>query len=158
MFQECFLNYYGVSEKFQVCFRKVSRVFLKCFKCYWRKFEGSFRRVSRKFQNLLGCFKIAICLKVYCYMALISATWAEGVRVLLLWLILEMKNKIGTSVRRSSRSAFGRSTGNDVSGHYKRHYILFFFFFSSPSSTFLIEGVLGSKNLFRESWREHPKT
>ena len=35
----------------------------------------------------------------------------------------------GTSVRRSSRSAFGRSTGNDVSGHYKRHYFLFFFFF-----------------------------
>ena len=27
----------------------------------------------------------------------------------------------------------------------------FFFFFSSPSSTFLIEGVLGSKNLFGES-------
>ena len=61
---------------------------------------------------------------------------------------------IGTSVRRSSRSAFGRSTGNDVSGHYKRHYFLFFFLFflfSSPSSTFLIEGVLGSKNLFSES-------
>jgi len=36
----------------------------------------------------------------------------------------------GTSVRRSSRSAFGRSTGNDVSGHYKRHYFLFFSFFS----------------------------
>ena len=34
---------------------------------------------------------------------------------------------IGTSVRRSSRSAFGRSTGNDVSGHYKRHYFLSFF-------------------------------
>ena len=50
---------------------------------------------------------------------------------------------IDTSVRRSSRSAFGRSTGNDVSGHYKRHSFLFFpFFFSSPSSTFLIEGVL----------------
>ena len=65
---------------------------------------------------------------------------------------------IGTSVRRSSRSAFGRSTGNDVSGHYKRHYFLFSFFFSSPSSTFLIEGVLGSKNLFSESWRERPKT
>ena len=62
---------------------------------------------------------------------------------------------IGMSVRRSSRSAFGRSTGNDVSGHYKRNYFLFFFFlfsfFSSPSSTFLIEGVLGSKNLFSES-------
>ena len=62
---------------------------------------------------------------------------------------------IGTSVRRSRRSAFGRLTGNDVSGHYKRHYFLFlfffFFFFFSPSSTFLIEGVLGSKNLFSKS-------
>ena len=38
---------------------------------------------------------------------------------------------IGTSVRRSSRSAFGRSTGNDVSGHYKRHYFLFSFLFFS---------------------------
>ena len=28
----------------------------------------------------------------------------------------------------------------------------------SPSSTFLIEGVLGSKNLFSESGRERPKT
>ena len=69
----------------------------------------------------------------------------------------------GTSVRRSSRSAFGRSTGNDVSGHYKRHYFLFSFFlffsfFSSPSSTFLIEGVLGSKKLFSESCLECPKT
>ena len=34
-------------------------------------------------------------------------------------------NFFGTSVRRSSRSAFGRSTCNDVSGHYKRHYFLF---------------------------------
>ena len=37
----------------------------------------------------------------------------------------------GTSVRRSSRSAFGRSTGNDVSGHYKRHYFFSFFSFVS---------------------------
>ena len=34
---------------------------------------------------------------------------------------------IGMSVWRSSRSAFGRSTCNDVSGHYKRHYFLLFF-------------------------------
>ena len=34
--------------------------------------------------------------------------------------------------------------------------ILFFFF--SPSSTFLIEGVLGSKNLFSKSYLERPKT
>ena len=54
---------------------------------------------------------------------------------------------LGTSVPRSSRSAFGRPTGNDVSGHY----IIFFPFFF-PSSTFLIEGALGSKNLFREFW------
>ena len=38
--------------------------------------------------------------------------------------------EIGTSVRRSSRSAFGRLTGNDVSGHYKHHYFLFSFLFS----------------------------
>ena len=38
-------------------------------------------------------------------------------------------HQIGTSVRRSSWSAFRRSTGNDVSGHYKRRYFLFSFFF-----------------------------
>ena len=38
---------------------------------------------------------------------------------------------IGTSVQRSSRSAFGRSTGNDVSGHYKWHYFLLVFPVSS---------------------------
>ena len=36
---------------------------------------------------------------------------------------------IGTSVQLSSWSAFGRSTGYDVSGHYKRHYFLLFLFF-----------------------------
>ena len=69
--------------------------------------------------------------------------------------ITEKSVYIGASVRRSSRSAFGRSTGNDVSGHYKRHYFLFLFFFilffSSPLSPFLIERVLGSKNLFSEN-------
>ena len=35
---------------------------------------------------------------------------------------------IGMSVRHSSRSAFGRSTGNNISGHYKRHYFLLFSF------------------------------
>ena len=40
------------------------------------------------------------------------------------------------SVRRSSRSAFGRSTGNDVSGHYKRHYFLFLLFiYFCPAQT-----------------------
>ena len=57
------------------------------------------------------------------------------------------------------RSAFGRLTaGNDVVA--TKNIILFFFsFFSlfflvflfSPSSTFLIEEVLGSTNLFRKS-------
>ena len=32
-------------------------------------------------------------------------------------LSLCFRNFVGTSVRRSSRSVFGRSTGNDVSGH-----------------------------------------
>ena len=42
--------------------------------------------------------------------------------------------QIGMSMHPSSRFAFGLSTNNDVSGHYKRHYFLFsflfFFFFS----------------------------
>ena len=33
------------------------------------------------------------------------------------------------SVQGSSRLAFGWSTGNDVSGHYKLHYFVFLFFF-----------------------------
>ena len=35
---------------------------------------------------------------------------------------------IGTSVRRSSRSAFGWLTGNNLSGHYKHNSFFFFFF------------------------------
>ena len=62
------------------------------------------------------------------------------------------------------RSAFGRSTaGNDVVATIFIR-IFFFFFFPffppvfSPSRPFLIEGVLGSKNLFSESCLERPKT
>ena len=56
------------------------------------------------------------------------------------------------------RSAFGRSTaGNDVVAT-----IFIRLFFFSPrfslSRPFLIEGVLGSKNLFSESCLERPKT
>ena len=55
--------------------------------------------------------------------------------------------------QRSSQLVFRRSTGNDVSGHYKQHYFLF-----SPLSTFLIEGVLRSKILFSKSrWQEKEK-
>ena len=47
------------------------------------------------------------------------------------------------------RSAFGQTTGNDVSGYYFHH--SFPVFFPPPSSPFLIEGMIGSKNLFIES-------
>ena len=56
------------------------------------------------------------------------------------------------------RSAFGRSTaGNDVVATI---FIRLFIFFSPfpPSQPFLIEGVVGSKNLFSESCLECPKT
>ena len=53
--------------------------------------------------------------------------------------------------------AVRRSTGNDVSGHYFHHSFLFISFFSPPSSPFLIEGVLGSKNLYSKSWRKRQK-
>ena len=62
---------------------------------------------------------------------------------------------LGTSGRHCSRSPFRRLTGNDVSGHYFHHYFFPPVFFS-PSSPFLIEGVLGSKNLFSESYSEQP--
>ena len=56
------------------------------------------------------------------------------------------------------RLAFGRSTaGNDVVAT-KNNIFFFFFLFFSPLSTFLIEGVLGSKNLFSESCLDRPKT
>ena len=69
------------------------------------------------------------------------------------------------------RAAFQRSTaGNDVVATiFIRIFLLFFFTrffpvfsvffpFFSPSRPFLIEGVLGSKNLFSESCLECPKT
>ena len=40
-----------------------------------------------------------------------------------------LSSGIGTRVRRSSRLPFGRSTGNDISGHYKCHYFIFSLFF-----------------------------
>ena len=64
----------------------------------------------------------------------------------------------GTSGRRFSRLPFRRSTGNAVSGHYFHHYFFPPVFFFSPSSPFLIEGVLGSKNLFSESDSKCPIT
>ena len=62
------------------------------------------------------------------------------------------------------QSAFGWSTaGNDVLATiFIRLFSFFFppFFFPvfPPSRPFLIEGVLGSKNLFSESCLERPKT
>ena len=54
---------------------------------------------------------------------------------------------IGTSVQLSSWSAFGRSTGYDVSGHYKRHYFLFFLlsvvYFSHRRSARIKKLILG---------------
>ena len=44
---------------------------------------------------------------------------------------------IGTSVQCSSWSVFGRSTGNNVSGHYKQHYFPVFPRFCPPPPCFL---------------------
>ena len=49
--------------------------------------------------------------------------------------------------RCSSQLAFRQSPGNDICGQYFSHYFPFF----SPSSTFLIEGVLKSQNIFSKS-------
>ena len=103
------------------------------------------------------------------YLVVIISTWDNNLdndlTKNMLWLqggtLFYNFDYFGTSVWRSSRSTFGRSTGNDVSGHYKRHYFSpifsIFHFFSPLSQPFLIEGVLGSKNLFSESCLECPK-
>ena len=76
-----------------------------------------------------------------------------------------IKKDFGTSVRRSSRSAFGRSTGNDVSGHYKRHYFLFLFFFffflllfsskeCSDQKTYLAKVAKNAQNLGVDTFQD----
>ena len=118
-FQGCVTS---VSRVVQESLKYVSRVFERCFKKISKVFYPSFNEVSRgsKERVFQETFKFQGCFR-----------------------------GIGRRVWRSSQAAFGRLTGNDVSGHYKRHFF-FFFFFSSPL-TFLIEGVLGSKKLFCKS-------
>ena len=64
------------------------------------------------------------------------------------------KKIIGMSGRRSSQSAFGRSTGNDVNKH--NNFLVYSPVFPPQLSTFIIKGVLKSKNLFSESCLERP--
>ena len=73
--------------------------------------------------------------------------WTRGTEV-----FSHLIDLIGTSGWRSSWLAFGWSTGNNIRGHCKQHYFLLVFF--SPLSTYLIEGVLGWKNLFSKKWWE----
>ena len=70
--------------------------------------------------------------------------------------ILEAHHGIGTSGRRSSRSGFRQLTGTTIVNRYFHYSFLFFLF--STAQPFLIEEVLGSKNLFIKSGRERPKT
>ena len=64
---------------------------------------------------------------------------------------------IGTSGRRCSRSPLGGRLATTLVDRYFHHYFPFFFpHFFSPSRPFLIEGVLGSKNLFSESCVKWP--
>ena len=65
-----------------------------------------------------------------------------------------------TSGRRCSRSPSGSRLATTLVDRYFHHYFLFPFFFPFffhfPSRPFLIEGVLGSKNLFSESCLKWP--
>ena len=51
----------------------------------------------------------------------------------------------------------GARLANTLVDCYFHHFFYFLVSFFSPSSTFLIEGVLGLKNLLSKSWRERPK-
>ena len=59
----------------------------------------------------------------------------------------------GTSGRCSSQSPFRKLTGTTIVDRYFHYSCFFFSSSSSPSQPFLIEGVLGSKNLFCESFK-----
>ena len=68
---------------------------------------------------------------------------------------------IGTSGRRCSQSQLGGRLATTLVDRYFHHYFPFHSIFSifsifSPSRPFLIEGVLGSKNLFSESCVKWP--
>ena len=69
---------------------------------------------------------------------------------------------IGTSGRRCSRSALGGRLATTLVATIFIIIFFYFIFFSpfffSPSSPFLAEGVLGSKNLFSESRLKWPIT
>ena len=91
------------------------------------------------YQTYLSCYYMNNDIKSYYYIIASRWTKCNQLQCLRLCQLLLTGSKtpcigcfisqyIGMSVRRSSRSAFGRSTGNDVSGHYKRHYFLFFLF------------------------------
>ena len=100
---------------------------------------------------------ISATLRLYLMLLINLLAHSKPVKTLLLWsmdkrVVYSLNHSIGTSVQRSSRSAFGRLTGNDVSGHYKHHH----FPFILRHNLFFIEGVLGSKNLLRHLSRLHP--
>ena len=65
---------------------------------------------------------------------------------------------IGTSGWRCSRSPLGGWLATTFVDRYFHRYFVFFSIFSSPSRPFLIEGVLGSKNLFSKSGSKWPIT
>ena len=82
--------------------------------------------------------------------------------VLLVSVFLMVVNGHDTKGRKELAQAVGVPVGRRLGGRLVTtlvatiNPIIFFYFFPffflfSPSSTFLIEGVLGSKNLFRES-------
>ena len=67
--------------------------------------------------------------------------------------------KNGTSGWRCSRSSLGGRLATTIVDRYFHHHFFFFHFIHfpfSPSRPFLIEGVLGSKNLFSESCVKWP--
>ena len=61
---------------------------------------------------------------------------------LVIFLLKLTLHLVGTSDRRSSRSALGRSTGNNVGGHYFHHSFLFFSPVFSPRFFLFLLSVL----------------
>ena len=89
--------------------------------------------------------------------ALIFPDWKNCFKFVLILIIFQNVPELAQETALQA-PPFRRLTGNDICGHYFCRYFLFFFFFFlfPPSSMLLIQGVIGSKNLFWKGWSECP--
>ena len=119
---------YGFSEMSAQCSEPV--VYWSCLEIIWLVLD----------RHLRGKWEVVCCVDIYQPRIFCGPQNFWPTLNFIVQFLLLLRWGFCTSVWHSSRSAFGGSTGNDVSGHYKRHYFLIFFF----SFLFLLRRLLFS--------------